>query len=329
MKVLVVGYGSIGKRHIKNLSKLTKTQVIVLTHRKLDNFLKKNKCQVFSDIHECINLKPDFAIIANSTELHIPTAIILAKHGIHLFIEKPLSNNLKNLKILNNLVSQKKLITLLGSNLRFHPCIKKIKYLLESNKIGIPISAYVENSSYLPLWHKNRDYRIEYAANELKSGGIIFTNIHELDYLCWFFGIPKSIFSLTEKLSNLELDSSDISNMIIKFGNNLTASLHLDFFQKSPFRCCKIVGTKGILYWNDQKNILNFFDNTKSAWSKLMTLKQFNLNQTYEDELSYFISCIKKNQQCDNNLNKSIQILKIASYAKNSSKLKKMVKTNV
>ena len=41
LKILVIGYGSIGKRHISNLTKIGKIKIIVLTKRKKDNFLKK------------------------------------------------------------------------------------------------------------------------------------------------------------------------------------------------------------------------------------------------------------------------------------------------
>lgn len=329
LKALVVGYGSIGKRHIDNLSKFPGIQISVLTNQKPDTFLKKRKCIIFSDMEKSLNFNPDFAIIANSTDQHVETAIFLAKNGIHLFIEKPLSNNSKNISILKNIVYKKHLVSLLGSNLRFHPCIKKIKQLLESNKIGIPLYVFVENGSYLPDWHKDEDYRISYAGNEKKSGGIILTNIHEVDYLYWFFGIPKSVFSITEKLSKLEISSSDISNILIKFKNNVTAMVHMDFFQKSTFRCCKVIGTKGILYWDNRKNSVDFFNNKTSKWSTVMIMENFNFNDTYVKELSHFISCIKKTQHSNNDINQSIQTLKIALAIKQSSNLKKMVKINV
>ena len=329
LKALVVGYGSIGKRHIDNLSKIPGIQILVLTNQKSDSFLKKRNCIVFSDIKESLTFHPDFAIIANSTEQHVKTAIFLAKIGIHLFIEKPLSNNSKNITILKNLIHKKHLVTFLGSNLRFHPCIQKIHQLLKSNKIGLPLYVYVENGSYLPDWHPHEDYRSSYAANEEKSGGIILTNIHEIDYLYWFFGIPNSVFSMTEKLSKLKISSSDSSNIILKFKNNISAMIHIDFFQKSTFRCCKIIGTKGMLYWDDRKNSVDFFNNKTSKWSTLMNIKNFNFNDTYMKEVLYFISCIKKSQHSSNDIVQSIQTLKIALAIKQSSKLKKMVKVNV
>ena len=130
MKALIVGYGSIGKRHIQNLSNYSDIEIIVCTKRKQDIFLKKNKCKVIKSLKKSISENPDFAIISNVTSLHIETAIELANAGIHFLIEKPLSHNQNGVKKLLNVIKTKKLITLIGCHLRFHPCIIKIKEII-------------------------------------------------------------------------------------------------------------------------------------------------------------------------------------------------------
>ena len=87
LKILVIGYGSIGKRHISNLTKIGKIKIIVLTKRKKDNFLKKNNCTVFSKLEDCLNESPIAAIICNETNLHIKIATKLIKNNIHDFIQ--------------------------------------------------------------------------------------------------------------------------------------------------------------------------------------------------------------------------------------------------
>ena len=140
MKIVVVGYGSIGKRHVNNLILIPNIEIIICTHRNNVDDDLKNKCKIFESLNDCINQKPVAAIISNVTSLHIQTALKLASAGIHLFIEKPLSNNLENIEKLSDIVYDKKLITFMGYNLRFHNCIKKIKELLENNEIGKVIS---------------------------------------------------------------------------------------------------------------------------------------------------------------------------------------------
>ena len=75
MKILIVGYGSIGKRHLKNLIKNTSFQFVVFSKQKNDQFLKKNKINVYNSIEECLEEKPEIAFITNITSLHIPLAL--------------------------------------------------------------------------------------------------------------------------------------------------------------------------------------------------------------------------------------------------------------
>lgn len=92
----------------------------------------------------------------------------------------------------------------MGCNLRFHDCIKKMKSLLEKETIGKIISVKVECGAYLPDWHPYEDYSKGYAARDDLGGGVVLTCIHELDYLYWFFGEIKEVFSITGKFSNLK-----------------------------------------------------------------------------------------------------------------------------
>ena len=142
-KILVVGYGSIGKRHVENLLSISNLEVIVCTKRNDVGKLKKH-AKVYSTIKQCLEEKPDIGIIANETSLHVPTAIKLAEAGLDLFLEKPLSNSLKDVEKLHAIVKKKKLITQMGCNMRFHPCIKKIKSMVEQQKIGRIISVQVQ-----------------------------------------------------------------------------------------------------------------------------------------------------------------------------------------
>ena len=286
---LVVGFGSIGIRHTKNLLKKPNMKIIVNTKRKNipPGFTKK--CKFFNKISDCLNEKPDFAIIANETNLHMSTALNLAKHGLDIFIEKPLSNSMKDSKKLERIVAEKKNITFVGCNLRFHKSIKKIKKLLTDKEIGDVLWVRAESSSYLPDWHPNDDYRKSYASKKITGGGVVLTCIHELDYLMWFIGKITEVFSRNEKLSNLKIDTEDISCSILKFKNNALGELHLDFLQRPDFRSCKIIGSSGVIYWDSNSNNVKKFDIEKKRWITKFFHAHYKRNEMYEDELDYFL----------------------------------------
>jgi len=101
LKILVIGAGSIGKRHISNLNLLgyKNIDVIDINNENL-NYIKNN----FEIKNTFINLKDvsdknyDVGFILTPPIYHIPMALEMAKKKIDLFIEKPLSHNLKKVK---------------------------------------------------------------------------------------------------------------------------------------------------------------------------------------------------------------------------------------
>ncbi|WP_371504472.1 Gfo/Idh/MocA family protein [Nitrosopumilus adriaticus] len=325
MKGLVVGLGSIGTRHVNNLMKYSDVDIIICSKR---TDIEKNiveKCTILDSIKQCLEEKPDFAILSNVTSLHVLTAIELAKNGIDLFIEKPLSNSLENIDELYSLVKKKNLITFLGCNMRFHKCIQKIKEILDNNEIGRVLSVRAESSSFLPDWHPNEDYRDSYAAKKVLGGGVVLSCIHEIDYLYWFFGSVRELFAKNKKQSDLDIDVEDLSNSLIHFKNNIIAELHLDFFQRPDFRSCNIIATKGVINWNSDSNIVKFFDSEKKSWLIKFEDTAYDRNDMYVDELDHFLNCIKLRKNTINDLSQGIETTKIALAILKSSQNNKVI----
>ena len=317
-----MGYGSIGKRHVKNLLKIPKIKIILLSkHEK-----SVRNVMVFSSLQQCLDQNPDAAIICNTTNFHVETATKLAKSGIDLFIEKPLSDSMKNISNLNRIIKKKKLITQMGCNLRFHKCIKKIKEMIDENKMGRIISVKVESGSYLPEWHPNENYTKSYASKKELGGGVVLTCIHEIDYMYWLFGEIVEVFSLTGKFSDLDITSEDLSSIIIKFKNNIIGELHLDYFQRPAIRSCKIIGAKGTIYWDSISNKVIFYDIKKEKWFKIYKINKYDRNEMYKDELNYFLKCVSKRENSFNPINEGVKTLQVALSIKKSSHQKQMIK---
>ena len=327
--VLIVGYGSIGKKHLENFLQFKDIQLTVYTKRNDLQLLRENGIKISDSLTECLKENPDVGVITNETSLHIPIAIKLAKEGLDLFLEKPLSNSLKDVEKLRAIVKKKKLITQIGCNLRFHPCIKKIKSLIEQQKIGKIISAQVQNYSYLPDSHRWEDYRKSYAARKDLGGGVILTNaIHEIDYLYWFFQEVENVVSMSGKFSALDVTAEDYMSSLIQFKNKIIGELHMDYFQRPDFRSCKIRGTKGEIYWNSNDNCVNIYNINKKKWeTKFDNGFSHNLDTyaSYVEELKHFLKCVKHRKETINDLEQGVRTLKIALAIKKASKLMKSV----
>ena len=318
-KILIVGYGSIGKRHVKNLLKIPNTEIVICTKSKVK---KSKRIVTYTTLAECIKTNPNVAFITNVTSSHITTSIELAKNGIDLFIEKPLSDSMNKVSTLSKLIQEKKLITMIGCNLRFHNGIKKIKKCIENKEIGKILSVYAENGSYLPNWHQNSNYKKNYAAQENLGGGVILTCIHEIDYLYWYFGMPKEVIAMTGKQSNLGINVEDLAVILLKFKNNIIAQIHLDFFQQPDHRSCKLLGNNGTILSKSCLNIVQLYNIKKSKW----ITKSKSKNDTYKEEIYHFLNCVKHRKQTLNPLQQGIDVLKIALAIKKSAKLNKAIK---
>ena len=325
MKVVIIGFGSIGQRHCKNLLEKSNTEIYLCTKHNLKNFKNSKRIQNLPSLEECLKNQPEIGFICNASNLHVETAIKLAKNNCHLLIEKPLSNSLKNMTQLLSLVEKNKIITLMGFNLRFHPCLIKIKQILSKNKIGRIIYIHAENGSYLPDWHPEEDYRKSYTSRKTLGGGAVLTCLHEIDYLSWLFGDVKEVSAISGKFSDLEIESEDLASTSLKFKNNIIAHVHLDLFQRPTQRTCKIVGTNGTLFCDFNRNIVSLYKLNKKKWKEIMNLKNYNINDMYVEEIKQLLKCVRTQKKSVNDIDQGLKILKIGLAILKSSKTNKVV----
>lgn len=152
--------------------------------------------------------RPEYVVVANSTDLHHPTLAELQRSGYSgtVLVEKPIFDRLAPLP-LHPLHT-----TFVAYNLRFHPIVRKIRAILASQRI-LTVDAYV--GQYLPDWRPDRDYRTSYSACAAKGGGVLRDLSHELDYLTWILGGWSRVGALGGKLSSLESDSEDVFAMLL------------------------------------------------------------------------------------------------------------------
>tara|TARA_Y100000590_G_scaffold115951_1_gene132318 strand:+ start:9108 stop:10103 length:996 start_codon:yes stop_codon:yes gene_type:complete len=325
LKILVIGYGSIGKRHVKNLLKINNNQISICTHNNDALKLKNKNVKIFKTVSDAVKEEFDLVVICNETSLHVKTALKFAEKGCHIFFEKPISDSLEEIPKLKKLIKQKKIISMVGCNMRFLPGIKLMKKLIEKESIGRIFSVLVENGSYMPDWHPWEDYKRSYAGRKKLGGGVVLTQIHEYDYLFWFFGKVDEVYAINGKFSDLKIDVEDLSASLLKFKKKIIAEVHLDYFQKPSQRSCKIIGTKGQIKWqweNDRVEIFNY--KTKKLTTKNLK-KKFDRNQMYVNEMKYFLKCIKTKKIPMNSITEALKIQEVALAIKKSSEKKIMI----
>jgi len=308
LKILIIGFGSIGQRHYQNLKKLGYKDIYVFD---VDQIRIKNQGLRIKKIDEKSLKDFDVVFVCTPNHLHLKYAILAAKAACHLFIEKPLSHSLNELNPLIKICQKNQLITMVGCNLRFNPAVQFIKKYLETGKLGKIYAIHHEFGYYLPYWRPKQDYRKNYAVKRAWGGGIILDDIHEFDLLFWlsnFSEVKKAKF-IYDKISNLQIETEDICVAAFQFKNGAIGSIRCDYLQQVPSRNLKVIGGKGNLEFDFNTNEVWFKNNKKSQ--KLFKVKRGNDNHDYASEIKYFLACVKNKKQTFNNLNFAVKTLAI------------------
>ncbi len=295
MRVLVVGLGSIGKRHIEVIKTLYPNFIVsVLRHKKCCDEdvakLRLEKC--FTQIKEAIKFQPHFAVIANPATFHIEVAMELAQAGIHLLIEKPLSHVVNGIDALISLCQERNIKLMTAYNLRFLPSLTAFREYLESQAAGKIISVRAEVGQHLSGWRPTVDYRNTVTAQKRLGGGVLLELTHDIDYLLWLFGPAAWVKANTSQQGQFEIDVEDTSHLIIGFKKNqLVATLNLDFIRHDTCRYCIAIGDKGSLRWDAVAGTIESFAEGATEWQPLFEHK-VERNYTYEKEIKHFVECV-------------------------------------
>ncbi|HBR22007.1 MAG TPA: hypothetical protein DD713_05490 [Nitrospiraceae bacterium] len=317
MKIIVVGTGSIGARHLKNLVSLGhEVYAVDIRIDELDEIASLSKGS-FRSLDEALKIKPDAAFICTYSNSHIEPALKCAEAGCHLFIEKPLSLNMEGVDELVKTVKKRNLISMVGCNMRFHPAIAYLHDTLDGNaSFSKKLWGNLEFGFYLPF--DKKDYQNSYKAKRRLGGNLIFDGIHELDYAVWFFGEPEKVLCKKGILSTLEIDTEDHAEMIVQFKSGAVCTIHMDYLQHGYSRRCKVVCEEGTIVWDFVRGDIGRITTSNPQWVWKDMKFDIYYNQMYMDEIRYFIDCVSSGRETFNSIHQSLPALKLALAAEKS-----------
>ena len=299
-RILIVGLGSAGTRHLRLARELfPDSQIKVLQHR-TQNTIPQFSHGCFSTMVEAIQFAPQIAIIANPSTFHVEVAQELAQAEIHLLIEKPLSSSLEGVARLIEICKDRKSTLMIGYNLRFSPSLQHFRKLLGEGIISDLLSVRCEVGQYLPSWRPESDYRQGVSAKKELGGGALLELSHEIDYMRWIFGEVEWVRATLSQQSKLEIDVEDSAHLTMGFlpnssGHQLVGTLNLDLIRHDHTRTCTVIGEKGTLRWNGLTGEVDLFEEGAAIWKKLYT-HQPKRDETYRAELQGFVNSIQEKQ---------------------------------
>ena len=251
LTALFVGLGSIGTRHLQNLTELCEKRGLTLRAdalrsdpaRPLRPGAAERLCAQFTDPADPAALpRYDLVFITNPTSLHADALRRLRGRAGAFFIEKPIFSAEQTGTDLSALLpaGQKAYV---AAPMRWCGTMLALKQALKTLR---PYCARVLCSSYLPDWRPGVDYRTVYSARRALGGGVTIDLIHEWDYLVDLFGRPAELYNLKGHYSELEIDSDDVSLYIARYPH-LLAEVHLDYFGRGYRRSIELFCPEGSL----------------------------------------------------------------------------------
>lgn len=299
MRGLLVGYGSIGRRHLTNFQDLgVHDWVLVHTGRGTLAVDSPPGARIYDDLGEALRDEaPAFAVIANPTSAHVASATACLDAGSHVLLEKPVSHSVDGLDRLLEAARSRSAEVLVGFQFRFHPAVQRVRELVAGQTVGRALHAEVFWGEHLPSWHPWEDWRKGYAATRELGGGVHHTICHPFDYLRWWFGDAHVARATLTTHGPLELDVAEAADVLLRFDPDVTAHVRLDYWSRPQAHHVEITCTEGTIAWDFMTGELRVWSTATGAWETTNLASVESRNDLFLAEASHFLDVASSRAQ--------------------------------
>lgn len=269
-RVLMVGLGGAGQRHLRVLRGLLPSDTQFIACRQLGKTPLLNPdfsvdtSRTLEEVYGLVSYPslesafasgPDLTVVATPTSTHRRPMALALEAGSGIIVEKPWAESLDGFAAFREQVMARRLPFQISFQRRLDPLIAKTHELIAAGHIGKPVMANFSANSYVPAWHPYEDWRSLYAVRKDLGGGVLLTECHEIDMACWFFGLPRAVFCSGGSRFGAGLDVEDTAQLTLLYPD-LSVQISLCFLHSRPSRGFHVAGTKGCIAWSGDTNEL-------------------------------------------------------------------------
>ncbi len=252
---LVVGLGSIGRRHAHNLRAFAPDATFTFVRHggDADGFGSEFGARVVSDLDATADESIDLAVVATPSADHVAVLPDLIARGCPLLVEKPIVTTPADCDVVAAALAEAPpAVRASGFNLRHLGSLHRLREAIQDGHLGAPVRADLVAGQWLPAWRPNADYRAGYSADEARGGGVELDLCHEIDAARWLFGELEVAYAAAGRLSGLDLHSNDTSVSVLRgrdTGSPLV-TVSLDYVSRPRVRRYEVVLQGGRLVWD-------------------------------------------------------------------------------
>ena len=293
---VIIGCGSIGQRHVRNLKKIGINSIIALRSHKGHYQELPEDIDIIevNELEEVRSYKPEIAIISNPTSMHIEAVKKIVPYVKGVFIEKPISDSSFGVNELDKLLLKNNVVSFVGYNLMFHPILEVIKTFVDNEDVGSIINFQCQAGQWLPDWHPYEDFKKAYYSNKDLGGGVSLTLIHEIHLALELAGLPKEVIGIISPSESLDIDVDVQSDLMIKHRDGAVSQIHLDYLQRPYHRNGLISFERGWLSYDfSQMQVIAQTHTDKKPlviWSNL----DYDNNLMYIKQMEKFIQYVEE-----------------------------------
>lgn len=256
--ILIIGSGSVGKRHARNLAALEcRISCVDPREDRREELAVETPVEgTFSSVGSALNRPHDFSgvVIASPTAFHPSDLNAAIEAGLPVLLEKPVAKTACEAREMQRFAEQRNIPVLLGYTWRWWPPLERVRELLRQQAIGRLHHVQFHMSAHLADWHPWEPYQAFFMASAAQGGGALLDESHWIDLMVWLFGMPERISGRVEKLSSLEIETDDNVDVMATYPDGLRVSLHLDLYGRPHEKFIRFIGESGTLFWTAEPN---------------------------------------------------------------------------
>jgi predicted dehydrogenase len=285
VKVAVIGLGSAGTRHARNL--LEQGHDVIGFDPVSDPPAGATRAPSAEEAIEAA----EAVVVASPSSLHAAQSCSALERRRPVLIEKPLATTIADAEQVVAAAAGARVVAAVAMNLRFHPGVVELKGLIDTGALGRILFAQASFGYDLRLWRPQDDYRKSYSARAELGGGVLLDAIHELDYLLWLLGPVASVSAETGHVSELEIDVEDVAVAALRFGSGALATVDLNFFEPSYRRACVVVGSDSVARWDWGQGTVTI---TRDGTDDEIVDARCDVADTYRAVLADFLAAVSE-----------------------------------
>jgi predicted dehydrogenase len=290
----VVGCGSIGSRHARNLRALGAPELAFCDSDRIRavELATALDAQVATDDLDAllVEYRPTAVLVCTPPGSHLGVAMRALEAGAHVLCEEPLAPTLDGVDELLELAERQQRFVMMGMCHRFHGGLRRFQQRIAGGTVGRLLGAQMWTGHYLPDRHPPADYRTGSSAEGRLEDGVLLDGIHALDTLRWALGEPVDVLGMLGKVSDLDIDAEDLAAAILRLENGAIVEVHVDHVQRHAVSRCEVIGSEGNLVWDSGSQTIRWRRADDVGWSEERIL--VDTNEMYVAELCEFIDCV-------------------------------------